>query len=69
MSRLLEEYNKSIKSELMSKLNVKNVHEVPKITKIIVNMGIGEGKDDTKLIDKAQEDLALITGQKPIKTI
>tara|TARA_B100000674_G_C37771700_1_gene882830 strand:- start:311 stop:862 length:552 start_codon:yes stop_codon:yes gene_type:complete len=68
MSRLLEEYNKSIKSELMSKLNVKNVHEVPKITKIIVNMGIGEGKDDTKLIDKAQEDLALITGQKPIKT-
>ncbi len=68
MSRLLEVYNNSIKTELKSKLNLNNLHEVPKLTKIVVNMGIGEGKDDSKLIDKAQEDLSLITGQRAIKT-
>ena len=68
MSRLQEEYNKSIKTDLMSKLNLKNIHEVPKIEKIVINMGIGEGKDDSKLIDKAVEDLSLITGQKAMKT-
>ena len=68
MSRLLEVYNNSIKTELKSKLNLVNLHEVPKLTKIVVNMGIGEGKDDSKLIDKAQEDLSLITGQRAIKT-
>ncbi len=68
MSRLLEEYNNTISSNLMSKLNLKSKYEVPKIKKIILNMGIGEGKDDSKLIDKAQEDLTLITGQKAVKT-
>ena len=68
MSRLLDQYNNNIKSDLMSKLNLSNVHEVPKIKKIILNMGIGEAKDDSKLIDKAIEDLTLITGQKAIKT-
>ena len=68
MSRLLEEYKKNIRSGLMSKLNLKNIHEVPRIEKIILNMGIGEAKDDSKLIDKAVEDLSLITGQKAIKT-
>ncbi len=68
MSRLLEEYKNNIRSDLMSKLNLKNIHEVPKISKIILNMGIGEAKDDSKLIDKAVEDLSLITGQKAIKT-
>ena len=68
MSRLLEVYNNSIKTELKNKLNLNNLHEVPKLTKIVVNMGIGEGKDDSKLIDKAQEDLSLITGQRAIKT-
>ena len=68
MSRLLEEFNNKISSNLMSKLNLKSKYEVPKIKKIILNMGIGEGKDDSKLIDKAQEDLTLITGQKAVKT-
>ena len=68
MSRLLEEYNKNISNNLMSKLGVKNKHEVPKILKIILNMGIGEGKEDSKQIDKALEDLTLISGQKAIKT-
>ena len=69
MSRLLEEYNNQIKQELMSKLGLKNIFEVPKIKKIILNIGVGEGKDDSKLIDKALEDLTLISGQKAVKTI
>ena len=69
MSRLLEEYKNQIKQELKSKLGVKNILEVPKINKIILNIGVGEGKDDSKLIDKALEDLTLISGQKAVKTI
>ena len=68
MSRLLEQYNNQIKQDLKSKLGFKNMFEVPKINKIILNMGIGDGKEDSKLIDKAQEDLTLIAGQKAIKT-
>ena len=68
MSRLLDQYKNDIKQNLMNKLNLKNIHEVPKIEKIILNMGIGEAKDDSKLIDKAIEDLSLISGQKAIKT-
>ena len=68
MSRLLELYKKNIKTDLMTKLDLKNIHEVPKIRKIVLNMGIGEGKEDSKLIDKAAEDLTLIAGQKAVKT-
>ena len=68
MSRLLEIYNNQIKKDLQSKLGLKNIFEVPKISKIILNMGVGEGKEDAKLIDKALEDLSLISGQKAIKT-
>ena len=68
MSRLLEQYNSQIKSDLKSKLGLKNVYEVPKLKKITLNMGIGEAKEDTKLIDKAIEDLSLISGQKAVKT-
>ena len=68
MSRLLEEYKSTIVVNLMSKLNCKNIYEVPKIKKIVLNMGVGEGKDDAKLIDKAQDELSLITGQKAVKT-
>ncbi len=68
MSRLLQDYNNQIKQELKSKLGLKNIFEVPKLKKIILNMGVGDGKDDSKLIDKALEDLSLISGQKAIKT-
>ena len=68
MSRLLEDYKNTIMKDLMSKLELKNIHEVPKIKKIVLNMGIGEAKDDSKLIDKAVDDLTLISGQKAIKT-
>tara|TARA_E500000178_G_C16912081_1_gene703141 strand:+ start:51 stop:602 length:552 start_codon:yes stop_codon:yes gene_type:complete len=68
MSRLLEEYNNQIKQDLKSKLGLKNIFEVPKLKKIILNMGVGEAKEDTKLIDKALDDLTLIAGQKAVKT-
>ena len=68
MSRLLEAYNNQIKEELKTKLSLKNVFEVPKLNKIILNMGVGDGKEDSKLIDKALEDLSLISGQKAVKT-
>ena len=68
MSRLLELYKNQIQKDLQSKLKMNNVFKVPKIQKIILNMGIGEAKDDSKLIDKAIEDLSLISGQKAVKT-
>ena len=68
MSRLLEAYNNQIKKDLQSKLGLKNIFEVPKLRKIVLNMGVGDGKEDSKLIDKALEDLSLISGQKAIKT-
>ena len=68
MSRLSELYKNTITNDLMSKLNIKNIHEIPKINKIILNMGIGEAKDDSKIVDKAVEDLSLISGQKAVKT-
>ena len=68
MSRLLQEYHNNIKNELKNKLSYKNLFEVPKINKIILNMGIGEAKEDSKLIDKALEDLSLIAGQRAVRT-
>tara|TARA_B100000575_G_scaffold286283_1_gene282804 strand:- start:241 stop:792 length:552 start_codon:yes stop_codon:yes gene_type:complete len=68
MSRLLDVYNKEIRQDLKSKLGLKNIFEVPKINKIILNMGVGDAKDDSKLIDKAIDDLTLISGQKAVKT-
>lgn len=68
MSRLLEQYNNKIREDLKSKLGLSNLLEVPKIKKIIINMGVGEGKEDSKLIDKAVQDLTLISGQKAVKT-
>ena len=68
MTRLVEEFKNNIKPKLMEKFKYKNIHQIPKITKIILNMGIGEAKDDSKILDKAQEELTLISGQKAIKT-
>ena len=68
MSRLKITYNKEIVSKLMSKLSLKNKHDVPKIEKIILNMGLGEDASDGKKLKACAEDLALIAGQKPIIT-
>ena len=68
ISRLKTTYEKEIISKLMNKLNLKNKHEVPKISKIILNMGLGEDGSDGKKIKSCVDDMALIAGQKPIIT-
>ena len=68
MPRLKEKYNKEIVSKLMSKLSLKNRHDVPKVVKIILNMGLGEEAADGKKLKACSEDLALIAGQKPVIT-
>ena len=68
MTRLSEEFKNSIKKKMMEKFDYKNFYSIPKITKIDLNMGIGDAKDDPKLLDKAQEELSLISGQKAVKT-
>ena len=68
MSRLKITYDKEIVSKLMSKLELKNKHDVPKIKKIILNMGLGEDASDGKKLKACIDDMALIAGQKPIIT-
>ena len=68
MARLKEYYNKEIKNYLKSKLSLENINEVPKLIKIVVNMGVGESVVDSKKINNASEDLMQITGQKPMIT-
>ena len=68
MSRLKDTYSKEIVSKLMSKLSLKNKHNVPKIEKIIINMGLGEDASDGKKLKACIEDISLIAGQKPIIT-
>ena len=68
MSRLKEVYNNEIVSKLQEQFGYKSVMEVPKITKITLNMGVGEASQDRKAIDGAVADLALIAGQKPLVT-
>jgi len=66
MSRLQEQYNTTIMPQLKEKLQLKNVMEVPRITKITLNMGVGEAIADRKVIEKAMHDMELIAGQKPL---
>lgn len=67
MSRLQEQYKTTIVPQLIEKLQLKNVMEVPKITKITLNMGVGEAIADRKVIEKAMHDMELIAGQKPLQ--
>ena len=66
--RLKTSYDKEIVSKLATKLNLKNKHEVPKVSKIILNMGLGEDASDGKKLKACVEDMSLITGQKPVIT-
>ena len=68
MSRLKTTYEKEIVAKLMSKLSLKNRHDVPKIIKIILNMGLGEDASDGKKLKASTDDMALIAGQKPVIT-
>ena len=68
MTRLNEIYNKSIRPELLQQNGYKNILEVPKLQKIVINMGLGEAVQDSKKVASAVADLTKITGQKPIIT-
>ena len=68
MSRLKDTYKNEIVDAMTKKFGYKNVMEVPKIDKIVINMGVGEAKDNAKLLESAVADMELITGQKAIVT-
>ncbi|MGC9457359.1 MAG: 50S ribosomal protein L5 [Halothiobacillaceae bacterium] len=68
MARLQEFYLHTLRDELKSKLEIDNVMAVPKLTKITLNMGLGDSARDKKIIDNALEELAAISGQQPIVT-
>ena len=68
MNRLKEKYQKEITPALMSKFEYNSVMQVPKLEKIVVNMGVGDAVSNAKALDTAVEELATITGQKPVVT-
>ena len=68
MSRLKEQYVNEIAPAMMKKFGYKNVMQIPKLDKIVVNMGVGEAKENAKLLESAAKDLEIITGQKPVVT-
>lgn len=69
MSRLKDKYQNEIVDALIKKFEYKNVMQVPKLDKIVINMGVGEAKENAKLLESAMKDMELISGQKPIKTV
>ena len=69
MARLEKEYNDNLKTKIQKELNLSNVMEVPKVTKITLNMGVGEAVADKKVLDNAIKDMEQIAGQKPVKTL
>jgi len=68
MARLQEYYSNTLRDELAKKLGLDNVMAVPKLTKITLNMGLGDSARDKKVIDNAVEEMGLITGQQPVVT-
>lgn len=69
MARLRDTYKQEIVPAMMSKFGYKNVMQVPKLDKIVINMGMGDIKDNPKLLDSALNELSIISGQKPIVTL
>ena len=68
MNRLKEKYEKEIKNDLQAKYNYKSVMEVPKLDKIVVNMGVGDASHNSKMLEVAMREMGIITGQKPVET-
>lgn len=68
MARLLQQYKEKVVPELVSKFGYKSIMEVPRISKITLNMGVGEAVADKKVLENAVKDLAAISGQKPVIT-
>ncbi len=68
MSTLRDKYNEEVLPALMEKFSYRNALEAPRLDKVVINMGIGEGKENPKLLDAAVKDLSQITGQRPVIT-
>ena len=68
MANLREKYNKELRVALQEKLGLKNIMAVPKLTKVVINMGVGEAANDKKHLDTAIADMAAIAGQRPVIT-
>lgn len=68
MSRLKEQYQNEIIDAMIKKFGYKNIMEVPKLDKVVINMGVGEAKDNSKVLDSAVKDLEIIAGQKAVVT-
>ncbi|HRZ86377.1 MAG TPA: 50S ribosomal protein L5 [bacterium] len=66
MARLLKQFKEKVTPEMMKKFNYTNVHQVPRMLKIVVNMGVGEGVTNPKDVEDAAVELGMITGQKPV---
>jgi large subunit ribosomal protein L5 len=69
LPRLQKHYREIVRAELQKEFNYSNTFEIPKLEKIVINMGVGEAAADQKKLDAAVAELALIAGQKPVKTI
>jgi large subunit ribosomal protein L5 len=67
-SRLKDKYENEVISAMMEKFQYKNIMEVPRLEKVVINMGVGEAKDNPKALESAVEELTLISGQKPVVT-
>lgn len=68
MSRMKDKYNDEVAKGLMEKFGYKNVMEIPKIEKVVINMGVGEAVSNPKILDVAVNDMMIIAGQKPVVT-
>lgn len=68
MNRLKEKYNNEIKKELKSKYNYKSVMEIPKLDKIVINIGVGDASHNSKMLEVAMKELDIISGQKSVST-
>ena len=69
MARLQEQYSSELRDKIQKKLGLENVMQVPEITKITLNMGVGEAVADKKVLEHAVKDMTMIAGQKPLKTL
>ena len=67
-SRLQEKYNNQVAPAMMEKFGYKNIMEIPKLDKIVINIGLGDTKDNPKSLENAMNDLSIITGKKPVTT-
>ncbi len=68
MSRLKEQYQNEIVDAMVKKFGYKNKMEVPKLSKVVINMGVGEAKENAKILETAMKDMEIIAGQKPVMT-